>query len=94
MTSTCDSRAKAYNLRQSQWSGWLEDLDSIKVEYTDTRSVESLTEAEKDELGLTNAQDGDIVGKYDLRIVGETDKVTGQHLDAQAQVWVGPFSVE
>ena len=35
-TSNFDVTTKTYSLRQSQWSGWLQDLDSIKMEYTDT----------------------------------------------------------
>ena len=67
---------KTYSLRQSQWSGWLQDLDSIKMEYTDT----------------TPTEEGDIKGKYELRIASAKDPVTGQTLSPQASVWVGPIA--
>ncbi len=75
-TSNFDVTTKTYSLRQSQWSGWLQDLDSIKMEYTDT----------------TPTEEGDIKGKYELRIASAKDPVTGQTLSPQASVWVGPIA--
>ena len=77
--STYDNNAKKYNLRQSQWSGWLKNLDSIKMEYTDTTYDETV---------------GDIKGKYELALEDGYDKVTGQEIHAQGQVWVGPIATE
>ena len=75
-TSNFDVTTKTYSLRHSQWSGWLQDLDSIKMEYTDT----------------TPTEEGDIKGKYELRIASAKDPVTGQTLSPQASVWVGPIA--
>ena len=77
-TVDIEGSSVSFKLRQSQWMGWLQNLDSIRMEYTDT----------------TPTDDGDIKGKYQLRIADEVDKVTGETLHAQAEVWVGPIRSE
>ena len=73
-----DGASTSFKLRQSQWMGWLQNLDSITMEYTDT----------------TPDADDNIKGKYTLRIADEVDKVTGEIRHAQATVWVGPIKSE
>ena len=77
--STYDSSGDVYNLRQSQWSGWLKDLDAIKAYYTDT-TVDDATQNQ--------------VGMYEIRTKDEVDPITGVMNPKQVDVWLGPLKVE
>ena len=77
--STYDSSGDVYNLRQSQWSGWLKDLDAIKAYYTDT-TVNDATQNQ--------------VGMYEIRTKDEVDPITGVMNPKQVDVWLGPLKVE